>query len=83
MKVAPSVASMRMGYSKSEYLMMVDDISADMRRIGQPTQDIVLFIKFLSSDHCDVIPQEIRKGDTIEAQMFQKGCADIVDMFDQ
>lgn len=47
--------------------MMVEDIAADMRRTGQPTQDIVLFIKFLSSGHCEVIPQDVRKGDTLDS----------------
>ena len=69
--------------TNSQYLMMVDDIAADMRRTGQTTQDIVLFIKFLSSAHCEVIPPEIRRGDSLDAQMFQKGCADLVDMFDK
>lgn len=63
--------------------MLVEDITADMRRTGQSTQDIVLFIKFLSSAHCEVIPIEIRKGDTLDSQMFQKGCADLVEMFDK
>ena len=63
--------------------MLVEDITADMRRTGQPIQDIVLFIKFLSSAHCEVIPQEVRKGDTLDSQMFQKGCADLVEMFDK
>lgn len=68
---------------KSEYVMLVEDITADMRRTGQSTQDIVLFIKFLSSAHCEVIPPEVRKGDTLDSQMFQKGCADLVEMFDK
>jgi len=69
--------------NKSEHLMLVEDITADMRRTGQSTQDIVLFIKFLSSGHCEVIPAEVRKGDTLDSQMFQKGCADLVEMFDK
>lgn len=63
--------------------MLVEDIAADMRRTAQPTQDIVLFIKFLSSAHCEVIPPEVRKGDTLDSQMFQKGCADLIEMFDK
>lgn len=58
--------------------MLVEDITADMRRTGQPTQDIVLYIKFLSSGHCDVIPKDIRKSKSIDSQMFQKGCADLI-----
>ena len=53
--------------TKSEYLMMVEDITADMRRTGQPTQDIMLYVKFLISDHCEFIPKEIRKGDTLDS----------------
>lgn len=67
----------------SDYLLMVEDITADMRRSGQPTQDIVLFIKFLSSAHCEVIPPEVRKGDSLDSQMFQKGCSDLIEMFDK
>ena len=62
---------------------MVEDIAADMRRIGNPQQDIVLFIKFISSGHCEVIPKEIRKGNTFDSQQFQKGCADLIEMFDK
>lgn len=69
--------------SKSDYLMMVEDITADMRRLGQPTQDILLFTKFISSAHCEIIPQEIRKGDTLDSQMFQKGIADLLGMFEK
>ena len=63
--------------------MLVEDVTGDMRRTGQPTQDIVLFIKFLTSAHCEVIPPEVRKADTLESQMFQKGCADLIEMFDK
>ena len=63
--------------------MMVEDITSDMRRLGQETKDIVLYIKFLSSQHCDFIPKQIRKGKTIDSQMFQKGCADLIEMFDR
>lgn len=69
--------------TKSEWLMLVEDVTADMRRTGQPTQDIVLFIKFLTSAHCEVIPPEVRKADTLDSQMFQKGCADLIEMFDK
>lgn len=62
---------------------MVEDITADMRRTGQETQDIVLFIKFLSSEHCEVIPKTVRKGKSLDCQMFQKGCADLVQMFEK
>jgi len=47
--------------------MLIEDVTGDMRRVGIPTQDIVLFIKFLSSAHCEIVPEDIRSGDKLES----------------
>jgi len=49
-------------------MMLIEDLTGDMRRVKIPTQDIVLLIKFMMSDHCQLVPEEFKKGDKKEAE---------------
>lgn len=55
---------------RSAYVLMLEEICADMRRCQVGTQSITQFVKFISSPQCEVVPAAIRGSDSAESQEF-------------
>ena len=55
-----------------------------MKKLEMFQTDITLFIKFLTSIHCDFIPKDIRFSDKkSKTSVFAKGCKDLLESVDK